>query len=200
MKRVLGLDASTVTIGLAILEYDELNINLIHHGFFKPPENENIFEKLAQVRDFIYSILDGYQPDHVALEDIILFMKGRSTASTISSLAVLNRTVGLAVYNQSGKSPKLLNVMKIRHAIKINKLPSKEEIPNLIAKRLNIEFPWIYKINKKTKKKEIIKENFDIGDAISCAYCYVLLERANSVNTKKIKKAPLTKKTKKKLS
>lgn len=166
----MGLDASTTTIGLSVIDFDNDSKVLIHHEYFKPPKKGNIFERLATVRDFIYNRLDGYQPDMVALEDIILFMKGHSTAKTISSLAVLNRTVGLAVFNFLGKCPTLLNVMKIRHAIKLDKkLPSKDQIPDLVAYHLGWkEFPWIH-----SKKGKIMEENYDMADSIAVALAFI---------------------------
>lgn len=183
--RLLSLDASTTTIGLAVFDYTSfLDKKLIHHEFYKPPKDGDIFERLAQVRDFIYSRLETYKPDHVALEDIILFMKGHSTAATVSALAVLNRTVGLAIYNHSGKSPELLNVMKIRHAIKLDKvLPPKEDIPDLVAHHLNMSFPWV--LNKKAKP---IVENYDMADAMAVGLACIKIKDVEAMPKKPLKK------------
>ncbi len=165
----MGLDASTTTIGLSVIDYEDGYTCLVHHEFFKPPKKAEIFQKLAIVQGFIFDRLTKYKPDDVALEDIILFMKGHSTAKTVSSLAVLNRTVGLAIYNQTDKPPKLLNVMKIRHAIKLDKkLPPKEDIPDLVAHHLNISFPWQY-----NKKGKLIVENYDMADAIAVGLAFI---------------------------
>ena len=164
---------------------------MIHHEYYKPPKEGDIFERLAQVRDFIYARLDSFKPDNVALEDIILFMKGHSTAATVSALAVLNRTVGLAIYNQSGKSPELLNVMKIRHALKTdNQLPAKEEIPDLVAYHLGIDFPWILKEKGRGKRKEMkaIEENFDMADAMAVGLAYIKIKDVESLPKKPSKK------------
>ncbi|HVI40218.1 MAG TPA: crossover junction endodeoxyribonuclease RuvC [Anaerovoracaceae bacterium] len=188
-KRVVGLDASTTTIGFSVVDYDGYSgPELKHVEHFKPPKKGDLFEKLDKVREFIFDRLDKYKPDDVALEDIILFMKGHSTAKTISSLAVLNRTVGLAVYNKTGKPPQLLNVMKIRHAIKENKkLPAKEDIPELVAKILNIKFPYIL-----NKKGAVAVENYDRADSIAVALAYI-------ENRKRVEK-PAKKRTKKQKS
>jgi Holliday junction resolvasome RuvABC endonuclease subunit len=183
--RLLSLDASTSTIGLAVFDYTNFSDKkLIHYEYFKPPKNGDIFERLAKVRDFIYTKLDKYSPDEVALEDIILFMKNKSSAATISSLAVLNRTVGLTIYNNCGKSPTLLNVMKIRHAIKTDKkLPSKEEIPNLVATHLLMEFPWIF-----NKKGKVIEENYDMADAIAVGLAFIKIKDIELAPKKESKK------------
>ncbi len=168
--RILGLDASTTTIGLAVIDHDNYqNPVLFTVEFFKPPKKGDLFNKLAQVRQFVIDKIQEYHPDEIVLEDILLFMKGHSTAATISSLAVLNRTVGLAVYDTLNRPPILLNVMKIRHAIKQDKtLPAKENIPELVATILKIEFPYVF-----NKKKKISPESYDMADAIAVALAYL---------------------------
>lgn len=185
-KRVMGLDASTTTIGLAVIDYSDTERKLVHYEYFKPDKKVHVLQMLAGVRAFILSRLETYKPDYVALEDIILFMKGHSTAQTISALSILNRTVGLTVYNHMGRPPAMLNVMKVRHTIKLDKiLPPKEDIPELVAKLLGIEFPWI--VNKKGKR---IEENCDMADSIAVALAFITLgpEKAELAPVKKPKK------------
>lgn len=185
--RVLGLDASTSTIGISVIDYtDDGEMTLVYCNYFKPPKNDDIFIRLAAVRGFIFDLLDKYKPDHVAIEDIILFMKGKSSAKTITGLAVLNRTVGLAVLNHYGTSPVLLNVLKIRHAIKIDTLPSKEEIPELVAKHLNIDFPYKYKTKGKAKGK-IAVESYDMADGIAVGLAFIKLSKPKAKIVKKKK-------------
>lgn len=166
--RVLGLDASTSTIGLSVIDYKDGYISLHHVEYFKPSKKGTIFERLSGVRKFITSKLIEFNPDDVVLEDIILFMKNHSTAKTVSALSILNRTVGLAVFD-AGYQPVLLNVMSIRHKIKNGKkLPHKSEIPELVAGILNIKFPYLY-----NKKKELLIENEDMADAIAVGLAFI---------------------------
>lgn len=189
MKSILSFDASTTTIGISVINYEPMvsfnkaNPKLIYHDFFKPPKDGDIFERLAVVRNFVFEKLEKYNPDDVALEDIILFMKGHSTAKTVSSLAVLNRTVGLAIFNHAGHSPHLLNVMKIRHALKKDKeLPPKETIPELVAEHLSIEFPWRF-----NKKEKVIVENYDVADAIAVGLAFIKLNAVEKPPEKRLK-------------
>ena len=184
----MGLDASSTTIGLCLLRYDDKNIELEHVEFFKPPKKGNVFERLQAVRKYIFDMIFVLNPDVVALEEILLWMGGgnrcpvckqkmgrQSTAKTITTLTALNRTVGLAILDKTGKSPLLYNVMSIRHKIKEDKkIPSKEEVPERVAKILGIKFP--YKLNK---LKNIAKENEDMADAIAVALCHIFIERKN---------------------
>lgn len=189
--RILGLDASTSNIGLAVLDHDIKDgyTKLAHLECYQPPELD-ILLKLQAVRKFIQEKINYFKPDEVALEEIILFMKGASTAATISSLAVLNRTVGLAVLDALGSQPHLYNVLSIRHAIKETKeLPSKEEIPELVAKILGIKFPYIY------KKGKIVSQNQDMADAIAAALAYIKFYH-NPKKDPELKKKVKKKKTK----
>lgn len=170
LKRLIGLDASTSTIGLSVIDYDTSDgyVNLYHVEYFKPSKKGNIFERLSGVREFIIKKIREFKPNEVVLEDIILFMKGHSTAKTISSLSILNRTVGLAAYD-TGYIPTLLNVMSIRHKIKDGKkMPSKAEVPELVAKILKITFPYVL-----DKKGNHAIENEDMADAVAVGLAFI---------------------------
>jgi len=169
---------------MCVIDYNDEILKLKHVEFYKPPKKGDVFERLQEVRQYIFAVTSSWNPDAVALEDIVLFMGGRSTARTITTLTALNRTVGLAVLDNTGKSPHLYNVMKIRHQIKEGKkAPKKEDVPERVAKILEIDleaaskgehnFPYI--MNKRNK---VAKENEDMADAIAVALCHIFIERA----------------------
>lgn len=174
MVRVMGIDASSSTIGLAILDAGK-KIKLVHYEYYKPPKDKNVFEMLHEVKEYINTKIDEFNPDEVAIEDIIKFMANKSSAATTLLLAAVNRTAGLAAYEKMGKLPNMFSVMAIRHAIKLDKtLPTKEDIPGLIERRLRVKFKWIKVQNKRTKQHVAIKENYDMADAIAVALCFVI--------------------------
>lgn len=171
---IMGFDASTTTIGMAVLEVNNSKITLKHLEHYKPPKVGHVVERLAKTRSYIQDQLKKYNPDEVVIEDILLGLShGKTTIKTLSSLAVLNRVVCLAAYDHLGKLPHLLSVMKVRHAIKQNKIfPKKEDVPELVASRLGIPFPYVY-----NKKGKISAENYDRADSIAVALAYHLLEQ-----------------------
>jgi Holliday junction resolvasome RuvABC endonuclease subunit len=170
----MGLDASTTTIGMSVVSFDDDNTTLDYFEFFKPPKKGSIFERLSKVREYIIATIDKFKPDVVVLEDIFLFMQGKSNAQTITILSALNRTVGTAVYDKmKGNQPFLYSVHFIRNNIKdTTKVPAKEDIPDLVGRILDIEFP--YTLNRLKNKAA---ENFDVADSIAAALCYVEIER-----------------------
>ena len=174
--RIAGFDCSSTTIGYSILDIDDTNnISLVNSGFIKPDKTGNITERLVKTRSKIKQIIELYKPDNIAIEEIIQFMQGKSTAKTIIMLTTFNRMLCLAAFDFTNKSPELFNVMSIRHGLKLNKdLPKKEDMPELVSKHLGIKFPYI-----KDKKGKIKSESFDMADGIAVAlyYSFILTNR-----------------------
>lgn len=173
-QTIIGLDASTSTIGVGVLSYNSKSITLKHREFYKPPSNEiELFERLSQVKQYISGLISKYKPDQVALEDILLGKAKFTNIKTLTSLAIFNRVVGLTVYEALGKPPTLLNVLSIRHKLKKTKeLPKKEDMPELVSEYLGIPFEYI--LNKKGKP---IEENMDLADGIAVGIAQILIER-----------------------
>ena len=172
MKRILGLDISSTTIGycLLLVEGHDIKISVLDH--FKPIKKGTLLERLADTRDKMSDIISHLQPDFIAIEDIITFMPRRSSANTIIILAVFNRMMGLLCLDYLGKLPTLYPVMTIRKGLKENlDPPKKEEMPALIGRHLKIPFPWEFNKNGKPRV-----ENYDRADAAAVAlfHSYIL--------------------------
>jgi crossover junction endodeoxyribonuclease RuvC len=169
--RILGLDISSAAVGWCILDLKENKVKYIDSGYFKPKKAESIFDRLKDSQQKVDEILQKYNPDKIGIEDIAKYMPGVSSANTILTLCSFNRAIGLWCYNYLGESPKLFNVMSIRHSIKklsgLKDLPKKEDIPDLVAKLLKVKFPYEFK-----KSGEHKKESYDEGDAWAVAYYY----------------------------
>jgi Holliday junction resolvasome RuvABC endonuclease subunit len=105
-KRILGLDISSSTIGLSIINWDGYQENLIHTEYYKPKKekDQNFIITLKETREFIMNFVKTWQPTEVVVEDFLLAMINRSTAQTIVKLAIVNRTCCLAVMDSFGNS------------------------------------------------------------------------------------------------
>lgn len=184
--KVLGFDISSTCIGWGLLLIDGNNISHIKSGIIKPPKTDNIVDRIAKTRDMVQEIIDKCEPDEIAVEDIVQFMKGKSTAKTIIMLTTFNRMVCLLAMDYLKKPPGLHNVMSIRHGLKKNKLlPKKEEIPALVSEYLGFTFD--YKLDRKGGRKA---ENYDRADGIAVAlyHSFVLTEKVKKRATPKAKK------------
>ena len=177
--RILGLDASTSTIGIAVIEYDIDGYfpHLIHSEYYKPEKADGILDMLLKARTYILNIARRFNIDEFVIEDYVRFMKNSSSAATTIPLAILNITLRLTILDNLHIQPSSLNVLKIRHALKKkNILPKKEEIPELVAEYLRIPYPWLYKINKRTKEQQIMEESYDVADAMAVALAWIKLK------------------------
>jgi Holliday junction resolvasome RuvABC endonuclease subunit len=191
MSKILAFDVSSTTIGWGSLLIDDQTkeINLLDCGYIKPIKDGSIVDRIVHTRDRILEIINKQKPDYIGVEDIIKFMKGKSTADTIIMLTTFNRMTCLLAYDYLKKLPELFNVMTIRHGLKIGKiLPKKEEMPELVAKHLGITFPYEYEINKRSKIQKISEESYDTADGIAVALYYAFI-----LTGKKIKKPAATK-------
>lgn len=185
IKTILGFDVSSSTIGYCVLHWDESTdcISFVKADYLKPIKKGTIIERIVDTRNKIHKIINDIKPDFIGIEDIIQFMKGLSTAQTIIMLTTFNRMIGLLAYDYLNRSPELFSVMTIRHGLKIDgNFPKKEDMPDLVAKHLEITFP--YETNKKGNLKV---ENYDKADGMAVAlyYAFMLSGRAKRKGKKK---------------
>lgn len=188
MKRVLGFDVSSSTIGYCILEVDETTgkIDFMNAAYIKPLKKGHIIERIADTRKKIQDVIETVKPDYIAIEDIIQFMKGQSTAKTIIMLTTFNRMIGLCAFDFLQRAPELFSVMSIRHGLKTGKdLPKKEDMPALVANHLGITFPYV--LSKKGSAVKIKTESYDMADGVAVAlyYAFVLTGKVKRPKAKK---------------
>lgn len=192
-KIIMGLDASSSTIGLSIIEeQDDGYLIFKHVEHYKPIKKDtHILDTLKWVKEYIVSKLKEFSPDEVIIEEYIKFMKGHSSSDSTISLAVLNRTVCMAVYEYTEKKPYIVNVNTIRAAIKpknyhLPRVP-KEDILPLVCQILNIQWDWLI-----GKKGKVLDENYDRSDSIACSLGLIFGLRSGKIksdNGMKIKKS-----------
>jgi len=186
----VGFDVSSETVGYSIFYIQNNKIIKLEYEYYKP-EDKKIDElnSIYKLYGFICKLLLSIKRDaelycndnnlkdpiiHVYVENYLLFMKGHSTAKTITTLSVYNRTVCLAIFNALAIVPMLLPVITIRSVLKkmsdsVDRI-DKEHVPDAIELIINKFwenknkwfFEWEYKRNNKPKV-----ECFDMADGIA---------------------------------
>jgi Holliday junction resolvasome RuvABC endonuclease subunit len=167
---ILGLDCSSATIGWGLISLD---FNLLAYGHIKPLKSDfDLIERLNDTYNQISFLCDKFKPKHIAIEDVITYMKGNSQAKTISILIAFNRISALAGFRKT-KDIKFYSVHEIRKLIKVhynfNNKIGKEDMPEIIQKNLLKDFEYI--INR---KGNVAKETMDEADGIAAALAYVI--------------------------
>lgn len=175
--KILGLDVSSSTVGLGLVCLKDGEISLSKYGYIKPIKSDKgtLLHRLVDFKKDMQEVLNDWQPNAIRIEDIITFMKNRSTAKTITVLASFNRTSGITSYEYNPNTS-YLTVHEIRKAIKneysLDKV-QKEDIPEIIRTHLSPAFEDIIKVNRKGEEK-IADETFDQADGIAVAWAYAI--------------------------
>lgn len=173
MKKILGLDVSSATIGWALLSSDR---KLIQYGHLRPPSKKQSKDNFSLRLNFAFEelgkLLKELEPDVIAIEDYAKrFTKGRSSANTILVLSCFNEVCGLVAYQKTGDKPTRISVATLRALV--NKgyeqdLDGKPAVLKFCQEQFDIFSP----VFKRTGK--IKDESYDEADAIIVALGYIL--------------------------
>lgn len=171
MGKIIGLDLSTTTIGIGILEKKKKSIKLVKAFYFKPDKSQDVFFMLSGIKKFISELITEFKPEQVAVEDF-LWGKRKTNIKTLINLAVLNRMVCLQLREEFEIIPISLAPITVRNTLKLTEeMPAKEDMPEVIAKHLKIDFPFVY-----NTRGRVAVESFDIADGIAVALAALKLE------------------------
>ena len=177
MKKILGLDISSSTIGYSVMEYDEDSYALKEHGHIKPIKSDKgtLAFRASHTISVLEELFKKINPDCVAFEDYVnKFSKGRSTARTIIVLSVFNESASIACIRALGFEPSKYPVVTIRS--KLSKLSglsisSKEECFDFIKNSFS-DFSLLL-----DKKSNIKEESLDEADSIAVCLTHIIKER-----------------------
>tara|TARA_R110000824_G_scaffold29389_4_gene97835 strand:- start:193 stop:765 length:573 start_codon:yes stop_codon:yes gene_type:complete len=174
---ILGIDISTSITGFAVVGDDQL----LHYSSINLKKYNGIFEKAAALKEYIEDFFESYQLDqdtsglgeskhpieHIYIEQPLhMFMKGRSSAKTLSTLMTFNGVVSWMVYELFEIEPLYIAATSARKQCGI-KVKRGEKAKQIVLKHLidnepafNIEY---------TKYGNPKPESYDRADAIIIA-------------------------------
>jgi Holliday junction resolvasome RuvABC endonuclease subunit len=175
MKRILGLDISSATIGWAVLSVDDnKNFLLDSYGHIKPPSSSDgtLTHRIDSAYSDLKNLFIDISPDSVAIEAYAnKFSSGRSSARTIMVLSVFNELSALACLRSISIEPYKYNVISIRSDMSKlfeKKIKSKDDVFDHISEyfeNFNIRY---------SRTGKIRKECYDETDAIAVAICHYI--------------------------
>lgn len=177
METILGLDASSSCVGWAFMGVENGKIHLISHGNIKPlgKDGYSIVERLDALAKDISALCERLNPKYTIIEEIIQFMKSKTSANTIITLAVFNRTAAVQLYRSTGRVPLFLLPTSVRARIRKflqrKEEISKEDIPTILQDYFGKTFFKLvgYKQRGKNKGQPIV-EVYDESDACAVAW------------------------------
>ena len=188
--KVLALDISTKTIGIALFDITTRELlELTHVSPVPKPKRENKMEELLIKAEMVRSKIDNYKNlnvTEVVIEEPLL---GSNNIYTIQTLLRFNTLVFKDIYEQLGIVPEFISTYNARkfafpHLVQPNDkgkhvlfggfprdIDKKVIIWELVAKR-EPQITWNY-----TKNNTLKKENFDSSDAYTAGLGYMRMKQ-----------------------
>lgn len=184
--KILGLDVSTRTIGVALFEIESKNLLQLTHVSPKPKLNtQNKMEELILKAEVMTNKLREYVG--MGITDVIIEepLLNSNNVYTVQTLLRFNTLVCKGVYDVLGVIPEFIstyNSRKFAFPFLVDKNPKGKYVlfggfPKDADKKMIIweqvakrepQIPWLY-----TKHNTLKKENFDMTDGYSCVLGYM---------------------------
>jgi RNase H-fold protein (predicted Holliday junction resolvase) len=188
--KVLALDVSTKTIGIALFDITTKELlELTHVSPVPKPKRENKMEELLIKAEMVRSKIENYKNlnvTEVVIEEPLL---GSNNIYTIQTLLRFNTLVFKDIYEQLGIVPEFISTYNARkfafpHLVQPNDkgkhvlfggfprdIDKKVIIWELVAKR-EPQITWNY-----TKNNTLKKDNFDSSDAYAAGLGYMRMKQ-----------------------
>jgi hypothetical protein len=110
---ILGLDISTSITGFTILNSDGAIIEIGHWSLKNKNDFPDLFSKALYIKNKLKEL--DYPIDHVFIEPALnMFMMGRSSSHTISTLTKFNGIVSWMCYEEFGVKPEYIPAISAR--------------------------------------------------------------------------------------
>lgn len=175
---ILGIDISTSITGFAVVGDGQL----LHYSAIDLRKHKGVFAKAEAIKDYIADFFENYQLDqedfdgwgeskhpiqHIYIEQPLhMFMKGKSSAKTLSALMTFNGIVSWLVYELFEMEPKYIAATSARKQCGI-KVPRGQKAKEVVLQNL-LETEPAFKIEY-TKHGNPKAGSYDKADAIVIA-------------------------------
>ena len=187
---ILGVDVSTSITGFAIVAEGEI----VFYDSVDLRKYKNLFEKAERIKEAIFNIFDNYQYcreddhwmevesdhpiSHIYIEQSLhMFMGGKSSAKTLSTLTRFNGIVSWLIYEMFKMEPKFIAATSARKqaGIKVSRGQKAKQV--VLQYLLDNEPAFTVEYTKHGNPKP---ESYDRADAIVVAKAGWAIEQAGS--------------------
>jgi|TARA_E500000318_G_scaffold105557_1_gene112580 Holliday junction resolvasome RuvABC endonuclease subunit len=163
--KILGLDASTTTVGYAFVE----NKKVIDMGFIPINKEKTIRDKVKLTLDEVNKLDPFDEIDKIYIEDSLSgFMRGRTSQQTIIKLAKFNAVLVYCLEFAYGEIVDGINPMTARKNLFGKSREKGVSAKDFVKKQINCLYS-LEEYVKLTKTGLWDKRNMDAYDALVCA-------------------------------
>ena len=179
---ILGIDISTSITGFAVLDKDG---ELVYSDSIDLRKYKTIFRKSVEIKEKILDIFEEFVLDslgdaieHIYIEQSLhMFMRGKSSAKTLSTLTRFNGIVSWLIYELFEIEPKYIAATSARKYCGI-KVPRGQKSKQVVLQHL-LENEPAFSVEY-TSHGNPKPESYDLADAIVVATAGYRLEKESS--------------------
>lgn len=136
MPRVLGVDPGSRSTGWGVVEREAGRYRLVASGAIRNESDREAAEKLKYIYEGLLSVIDLYQPESVAIEQIFSHRSSQSAlvlgqARGVALLAFAQRNLPISEYNAS----------TIKNSVAGSGKAEKEQVQRMVKLLLGTEVP-----------------------------------------------------------
>ena len=189
-KMILGIDVSTSITGFALVGDGEI----LHYSACDLRKHKNTFAKAEAIKEYIKDLFEMYQLDNDSFigdakfpidkiyieQPLMMFAKGRSSASVISTLTAFNGVVSWLVYELFEIEPEYVSASSARKKAGI-RVKRGQKAKEVVLAHL-LEHEPAFKIEY-TKHGNPVAGSYDKADAIIIAKAGYVIENEETAPT-----------------
>lgn len=148
---IMGVDAALAATGIGILRVCGDDMEILHTELIKTSEKQGLPNRLEKLHRSICEIIEKFEPDILALEDIF-YSKNVKIALSLGQA----RGVVLLACAQNGLKLAEFSAREIKQAVTGNGAASKEQVAFMVKSLLKVREDFV---------------TFDISDSLAAALC-----------------------------
>jgi len=182
---ILGIDVSTSITGFAVVGEGQL----LHYSSIDLRKHKGVFNKAGVLKEYVADLFENYQLDQensgwgeskypiksIYIEQPLhMFMRGKSSAKTLSTLMTFNGIVSWLVYELFEIEPQYISATSARKKAGI-RVPRGEKAKEVVLKHLLESEPAFH--IEYTKFGNPKPESYDRADAIVVATAGDIIEK-----------------------
>lgn len=161
MMLVVGIDPGTATTGYGVIEYIKGKESLISYGTIRTAADLPMEMRLLKIHREFNDLLDKYQPDAVAIEELFHHKNAKTVITVAQSRGVLLMTAAARELQLAEYTP-----LQVKQAVSGYGNADKKQVQIMVQKILRME--------------QIAKPD-DAADALAIAICHIHSCRMGSI-------------------
>ena len=150
---VLGIDPGTALIGFGLVSKEAGRLAAIEHGVIRTPAGTEFALRLVQISERVKELLERYQPDAVAVEELFFHRNAKTFSSVSQARGALILTVaqcGIKVFEYTP--------LQVKQAVVGYGKAEKDQVQKMV---------------KSILKMETVPRPDDAADALAIAICHI---------------------------